>query len=101
VLDDENTNLSPGKKLLLEWHYRFGHLNFARVKHLLCHVPFFANKFAAAIKDDTPIKCHVCRLAKQSRRPNKSKATTSVLARNGALKDGFLCAHGKVISGSL
>jgi hypothetical protein len=71
VLDDKNTNLSPGKKLLLEWHYRFGHLNFARVKHLLCHVPFVAQRFAATVKYDAP-KCHVCQLAKQTRRSKQS-----------------------------
>jgi hypothetical protein len=67
VLDEENINLSPEKTLLLEWHYRFGHLNFARVKHLLWHVAFLAQRFAAAVIDDPP-KCHVCQLAKQSRR---------------------------------
>jgi hypothetical protein len=25
---DENQNISAGQKLLLQWHFRFGHLNF-------------------------------------------------------------------------
>jgi hypothetical protein len=71
VLDEENINPTIGQKLLLEWHYRFGHLNFASVQHLLRHVPLIARRFADAVKCDEP-KCYVCQLAKQSRRPKKS-----------------------------
>jgi hypothetical protein len=85
VLDEENINISSGKKLLLGWHYRFGHLNFSRVKHLLCHVPF----------EDTP-KCHVCQLAKQSRRSWKSTLHPVVPKRDGALKDGHLVPGAKI-----
>jgi hypothetical protein len=95
VLDDENTNLSPGKKLLLEWHYRFGHLNFARVKHLLCHVPFVVQRFSAAVKDDAP-KCHVCQLAKQTRRSKQSTLHKAVPERDGSLKDGHLIPGARV-----
>jgi hypothetical protein len=28
ILDEENQNLTACQKLLLEWHYKFGHLNF-------------------------------------------------------------------------
>jgi hypothetical protein len=27
IIDEENQNLTAGQKLLLEWHYKFGHLN--------------------------------------------------------------------------
>jgi hypothetical protein len=59
VLDDENTNFKTGEKLLLEWHYPFGHLNFASVRHILCHVPFVARRFKDAVQRDI-INCHVC-----------------------------------------
>jgi hypothetical protein len=95
VLDEENINLSPGKKLLLEWHYRFGHLNFSRVEHLLCQLSFVAQRFAASVKDDAP-KCHVCQLAKQSRRSQKSTLHMVVPERDGALKDGHLVPGAKV-----
>jgi hypothetical protein len=61
VLDDENTNLKTGEKLLLEWHYRFWHLNFASVRHILCHAPFVARRFKNAVQSDS-IKYHVCQL---------------------------------------
>jgi hypothetical protein len=96
VLDEENINLSPGQKLLLEWHYRFGHLNFARVKHLINHVPFVAQRFAAAVKDEAP-KCHIFQLAKQSRRSRKSTLHTVIPERDGALKDGNL-VPGAIVS---
>jgi hypothetical protein len=89
VLDEENTHLSPGKKLLLEWHYRFGQLNFSRVKKIIYHVPFVAHRFAAAVKDDAP-KCYVCQLAKQTRRSKQSTLHKVVSERDGYLKDGII-----------
>jgi hypothetical protein len=98
ALDEENINLSSGKKLLLEWHYRFGHFNFAGVKHLLCHVPFVAQRFAAAVKDDAP-KFNVCQLAKQSRRSRKSTLHPVVPERDGALNDGHMVPGARVSVG--
>jgi hypothetical protein len=64
-------------------------LNFARVKHLLWHVPFVAQRFVAAVKDEAP-ECIVFQLAKKSRRSRKSTLHMVVPERNGALKDGHL-----------
>jgi hypothetical protein len=89
VLDDENTNLAPGEKLLLEWHFRFGHLNFASVQHLLRYVPSIATKYALATKADHP-KRHVCQLTKQSRHSRQSTKQIVLPGRDGALKDGHL-----------
>ena len=33
--DEGNNNLSPAEKELLRWHYRLGHVEFAKVKHLM------------------------------------------------------------------
>jgi hypothetical protein len=92
VVDDKNTNLSPGKKLLLEWHYRFGHLNFSRFKHLLCHVPLVAQQFYAVVEDDAP----KCQLAKQTRRSKQSTLHKAVTERDGSLKDGHLISGARV-----
>jgi hypothetical protein len=91
----KNINMTIGQKLLLEWHYRFGHLNFARVHQLLRHVPLIARRFTDAVKFDAP-KCHVCQLAKQSRRAKKSSKQTVVAERDGTLKDGHLIPGARV-----
>jgi hypothetical protein len=66
TLIDENQNLNEGKKPLLEWHNRFGHLNFPRVQQVLRNVPFIAKKYARTVRCDPP-KCHTCQLAKAKR----------------------------------
>jgi hypothetical protein len=50
VLSIENQNMSDSQKLLLDWHNRFAHLNFARVQQVLRHIPFISNKFGDATK---------------------------------------------------
>ena len=48
ILDDQNQNLTAGQKLLLEYHYRFGHTNMPLVQQILRSEGFLAGKFAAA-----------------------------------------------------
>jgi hypothetical protein len=83
----ENQNLSEGQTLLLEWHTRFGQMNFPRVQQVLCHVPFIANKFVPAVRCDPP-KCHTCEIAKAKRRARKITLQTKVSERDGALMSG-------------
>jgi hypothetical protein len=89
TLIDENQNLTEGQKLLLEWHNRFGHLNFPRIQQVLRNVPFIANKYAKAVRCDPP-KFHTCQLAKAKRRPKKASVQTIAVERDGALKSGNL-----------
>ena len=35
VTDDVNQNLTPSQKLCVQWHHRFGHLNFPAIQRLL------------------------------------------------------------------
>ena len=35
LMDDQNENMTGGQKLLLQWHNRFGHLNFPSVQRIL------------------------------------------------------------------
>jgi hypothetical protein len=71
VLSIENQNMSDSQKLLLDWHNRFAHLNFARFQQVLIHIPFISNKFGDSTKCDPPM-CHTCELAKAKRKAKKS-----------------------------
>lgn len=74
---DENQNLTAGQKLLLHWHYRFGHLNLPRVQHVLRNFPFQALKFTAASKCDVSnLKCDICQYAKNHRKPTQGSQST-------------------------
>ena len=65
ILDDQNQNLTLGQKLLLEWHYRLGHMNFPHVQWILRCFPFVAVKFHSASKCDvSSLKCETCEFAK-------------------------------------
>jgi hypothetical protein len=48
LLEETNQNLTAGHKLLLNWHGRFGHLNFQGMQRILRQFPFQSAKFAAA-----------------------------------------------------
>ena len=50
LLNEENQNLTAGQKLLLEYHYRFGHTNMPLVQQILQSMAFPAGKFVAASK---------------------------------------------------
>jgi hypothetical protein len=89
ILDPGNQNLTGGQKLLLEWHYQFGHLNFQSLQNVLRGAPFVAKRFAAAMKCDLP-RCEICELAKAKRRPKISETKTKNPERYGALKVNHL-----------
>jgi hypothetical protein len=89
ILDDSNHNLNGGQKLLLEWHYRFAHLNFQALKSVLRRVPFVAKRFAEAVKCAPP-NYEVCELAKAKRRGKKAETKTKNPERDGALKADHL-----------
>jgi hypothetical protein len=72
ILEEENQNLTAGQKLALEWHYRFGHLNFHSLQYVLRNVPFVATRFGPATKCDPP-KCAVYEFAKGKRRPKHAE----------------------------
>jgi hypothetical protein len=87
ILTDESQNLTSSQNILLDWHNRFAHLNFARIQQVLHHVPFVARKFGDAVKCDHP-RCHTYELAKAKRRPKKSTLQTKTTERDGAPKAG-------------
>jgi hypothetical protein len=91
LLDDTNQNLTAGHKLLLNWHGRFGHLNFPAVQRILRQFPFKSVKFAAAATCDlTDLRCEICQYAKAHRRTTHGKKTQPNDDRDGALKTEHL-----------
>lgn len=86
LLDDTNQNLTAGQKLLLQWHARFGHLNFRRVQTILRGFPFSVVKYASASKCDTAtMKCAICQYAKAHRRATHGSQTAVNSERDGSL----------------
>ena len=89
--NEDNQNLSAGQKLLLQWHSRFGHLNFTAVQRILRSFPFTNSYFASAAKCDmNELRCEICHFAKAHRRPLKSSTSTATPERNGALRADHL-----------
>lgn len=95
ITEDENQNLTPAQKLLLTWHYRFGHRNFPFVQHLLKLPIFNGAKFVSAAKAAIP-KCAICEYAKAHARSTAGNKTSTNLNTDGALKDGHLRPGSKV-----
>jgi hypothetical protein len=95
VLSEANQNLTAGKKLLLEWHGRFGHRNFASIQKLLRFSPFTSQKFDAAAKCDIS-RCPICEFAKSKRCPKNAQRTTTTAERDGSVKKDNLRAGAEV-----
>ncbi len=85
LLSEENQNLTAGQKLLLEYHYKFGHANMPLVQQILRTKGFAAGKFAAAAKCQIP-RCAICEYAKGHRRATKGNIHTPNPSRVGSLK---------------
>ena len=91
LLDDANQNITAGHKLLMNWHGRFGYLNFPAVQRILRQFPFVSPKFAAASKCDlTDFRCEICQYAKAHRRKTHGKRTQVNEEQDGALKSEHL-----------
>ena len=89
VTCEDNQNLTPAKKLLLQWHYRLGHRNIGALQALMRQLPevFPGPKFAAAAKSELPLpRCAVCEYAKAHRKPTHGKTSSPTPEREGALK---------------
>ena len=93
VTSDENQNLSPSAKRLLEYHFRFGHRNMYDCQRILRNPPFGTDKFLPASKipfDQRP-KCEVCEYAKARKERLRRKTTVVDKSSEGSLKDTNLC----------
>ena len=100
VTSNENQNLSPSAKRLLEYHFRFSHRNMYDCQRILCNPPFGTDKFLPASKipfDQRP-KCEVCEYAKARRQRLREKKTTVVdKSSEGSLKEAHLCLGAAVL----
>ena len=54
IMNGGNQNLTPAQRLLLQWHYRFGHKGFRLIQQLFRHLPFCSEKFLAAANCEIP-----------------------------------------------
>jgi len=93
ILEDENNNLTPSQKLLLRWHYRFGHKNIPFVQRLFRMLPnvFTGNKFTSASRCDIPL-CEICQYSKSHRRKLKGIVSAIYKPSDGSLKQNHLRA---------
>ena len=90
VTDESNRNLTAAQKLLLSWHYRFGHLNFQALQTIFKSLPFVKSlPFLAASRCDLP-KCEACAYAKAHRRPAKGIKQQVDVEVEGHLKQNHL-----------
>jgi hypothetical protein len=86
LTNEGNQNIGADPKLLLNWHFRFGHLNLPAVQRILRAFPFTANRFASASKCNTlDLKCEICQYSKGHRRSTNSSTITANPERTGAL----------------
>ena len=86
LLNKGYQNPTAGQKLLLQCHYRFGHLNLPRVQSILRYFPFDILKFASSGKCDiTTLRCDICQFAKSHRHPTHRSRTTVNSERDGSL----------------
>ena len=84
ISDESNQNLTPAQRLLLKWHYKFGHKNLPAVQKLLRVTPFGTEKYLQASKCHLP-KCAICEYAKAHR-----KSTNGPVQKENATTDGAL-----------
>lgn len=85
VLDDENQNLTPSQKLLLLWHYRFGHRNWKSVCQLMQVDPFRSQKCMEASRSDK-VMCQLCEFAKAKRKSTGGHVSKPNPDSDGALE---------------
>jgi hypothetical protein len=78
--------MTAAQKLLLQWHYWFGHLNLRRVQSIMRVFPFIAMKYSSASKCDiASMKCAICQYAKAHRRPTHGSKSQANPERDGSL----------------
>lgn len=94
-IDKNNVNLTSSEKELLRWHYRLGHLSFAKVQALLRSGVLSSsvagrNLHSRASRIWHPPKCAACLFGKQRARPTGATRTTVVANKAGVTRKGNL-----------
>ncbi len=76
LFDNANQNVCAGHRLLMNWHRRFGHLNFRAVQRSLCQFPFISVKLTATSQCNlTDFWCKICQYTKAHRSTTQGKRT--------------------------
>jgi len=96
VMAETNQNISPLKRIWLQWHQKLGHPGFYLVQQL--GLGGFLNKAALSLTRDMfqhPPFCAACQFGKQSRKPSgtihiKCNTLASGLLKRGQLSPGDL-----------
>ena len=85
ILSEENQNLTPSQKLLLEWHFRFGHKSMQSIQRYFRNAPFVGDRFKAAGKCICP-KCATCEFSKGHRQSTKGNTAIINKDTDGSLR---------------
>ena len=96
ILSEENQNLTPSQKLLLEWHFRFGHKSMQSIQRYFRNAPFVGDRFKAAGKCICP-KCATCEFSKGHRQSTKGNTAIINKDTDGSLRSEAMRA-GQAIS---
>ena len=85
------SDLKTGRqKVLLEWHYRFGHSVMRQVQYILRQFPFVQFKLSVAEKWNHPV-CEICEFAKACHHPKQSLNITKHVTHAANLNISDLC----------
>ena len=86
VTDEYNQNLSHLQKLLLQWHWRLGHVGFQRLQWIGRQgiLGIIGEKFGQS--KVVPPKCAACAFGKQERNPKQGMTRKVDVDRQGILK---------------
>ena len=90
VTAESNQNLTTSLKLLLTWHFHFGHLNFSTVKWMCCSGIFGKNSIFSFASQYNHPKCVACKYRKVGQQPTQSKLQKPVHQREDALEQNIL-----------
>jgi hypothetical protein len=69
IIEDEEVNIADLQHKLMHWHYRLGHISFAKLKRLALEreIPY-------RLRKARPFQCTACMFAKATKTPWRTKA---------------------------
>lgn len=85
VTSAANQNLNGAQKILLQWHFKLGHIGFNHLKWLV-RTGQIPSKYKKLITDCVLPKCAACEFAKAKKRPTHTSTKTPVPEKEANLK---------------
>ena len=86
ITDEHNQNLTNLQKLLLQWHWRLGHLGFQQLQWIASQGWLGQKAESLGHSSVTPPKCSSCQFGKQQRNPKAGSTRKVDHQREGILK---------------